>query len=64
MQGVSAQLKRSLDTLQMRPEGIPQYMTDVLGFELVRELRKSATGQGFDRPMFLFRKGPCPPPQL
>jgi hypothetical protein len=64
VQGVSAQLKRPLDSLQMRPEEIPQYMVDVLGFELVRELRKSATGQGFDRPMFLFRKAPCCPQQL
>lgn len=53
---MSAQLQRSLDSLQMRPEGIPQYLSDVLGFKLVRELRRSASGRGFDRPMYLFRK--------
>ena len=56
MQGVSAQLQRSLEELQLLPEDIPQYMSDVLGFKLVRELRRQASGQGFDRPIFLFRK--------
>ncbi len=55
-QGVSAQLQRSLSSLQMRPEEMPQYLSDVLGFKLVRELNRSASGQGFDRPMYLFRK--------
>ncbi|CAK0784799.1 hypothetical protein CVIRNUC_008003 [Coccomyxa viridis] len=54
--GVSAQLQRSLSSLQMRPEEMPQYLSDVLGFKLVRELNRSASGQGFDRPMYLFRK--------
>ena len=40
----------------MLPEDIPQYMSDVLGFKLVRELRRTASGEGFDRPIFLFRK--------
>ena len=40
----------------MLPEDIPQYMSDVLGFKLVRELRRTASGKGFDRPIFLFRK--------
>ena len=56
MQGVSAQLQHSLKDLQMTPEDIPQYMSDVLGFKLVRELRRLASGKGFDRPIFLFRK--------
>lgn len=56
MQGVSAQLQHSLQDLQMLPEDIPQYMSDVLGFKLVREMRRLASGQGFDRPMYLFKK--------
>ncbi len=56
MQGVSAQLQHSLKDLQMMPEDIPQYMSDVLGFKLVQELRRLASGEGFDRPIFLFRK--------
>ncbi len=56
MQGVSAQLQRTLEDLHMLPEDIPQYMSDVLGFKLVRELRRTASGEGFDRPIFLFRK--------
>ena len=55
-QGMSARLQRSLSSLQMRPEEIPQYASDVLGFKLVRELNRSASGQGFDRPMYLFKK--------
>jgi hypothetical protein len=57
-QGVRAELRQQLDALQLRPEGFVQYLTDALGFVLVRQLRKAGGGggRGFDRPLYLLRK--------
>ena len=58
MQGIRAELKQHLDSLQLRPEGFLQYLTDALGFAFVRQLRTPSAGggRGFDRPLYLLRK--------
>jgi hypothetical protein len=54
----------SLDSLKLRPEGFLAFLTERVGFELVRELSavSQAAGEdavpvkGFDRPILVLRR--------
>ena len=49
-------MHHSLDTLELRPETFSEYLTSQLGMEIFHLLNVGDSMQGFDRPMYVFRK--------
>jgi 7SK snRNA methylphosphate capping enzyme len=48
---------RRVGELELRPDGFPDLLQEEFGFKLLRRLQPpEETAEGFDRPVFLFRK--------
>jgi hypothetical protein len=56
VQGIREQLKHPPATLQLRPDEFVQYLTQTVGFTLLRQLLTPSGARGFDRPLYLLQK--------
>lgn len=45
-----------LDSLQLRPEALPEYLAAEQGLRLLKRLQVGAAAPGFDRPLLVFQR--------
>lgn len=49
----------ALSTLQLRPDAFPAYLTQELGFCLLKSCSVAQPARGFDRPVYWLQKEPA-----